>query len=105
MSATIHINPVAPQKLTMVCGASSACPDMTAVVSSVLKLLRPDAQMVSLTATLSNQTHDSCMCSHVFALGDVDLAGPYKIYAVHTLSGGGTVRSDTQQFQVLDNFA
>jgi len=99
----IHVNPVAPQMLTMACAAGGACPDMTAVLSSVLMLQKPSGKVATLAASISQQTSASLTLSHIFAPGEVDKVGTYRIYAIHTLAVG-TVRSDVQQFDAIDSF-
>jgi|ERR1017187_5101439 hypothetical protein len=101
--ASIHINPISPQALVMTCSAGGACPDMTAVVSSVIQLLKPDGTTRPLSVTISNKTPASLVLTHLFQTGDLDQVGVYKAYVVHTLPVG-QVRGDTQTITVLDNF-
>ena len=103
MATTIHINPVAPQKLVMVCAAGGSLPDMTLVQSAVLKLKKPTGQVLTLAADITSKTQPSLRLSHVFNAGEVDKVGPYKVYAIHTLAVG-SVRSDVQTFQAIESF-
>ena len=101
---TIHVNPVSPQKLVMTCTPSAACPDMSVVRSTVLKLKKPTGGVVmDLATTVVSQSSASLTVAHLFAAGDVDKAGLYKVYPLHTLDIG-SVRGDVQQFQALDPF-
>ena len=100
---TIHVNPVAPQKLTMTCSAGGACPDMTLVQSSVLRLKKPNGATLTLATDTTQQSAQSLTVSHVFAPGEVDKVGTYRIYAIHTLVVG-TVRGDVQAFDAIDSF-
>lgn len=103
MATTIHINPVAPQKLVMTCAAGGSLPDMTLVMSSVLKLKKPTGVALTLAADITAKTQASITLSHVFNAGEVDKVGEYKVYAVHALAVGN-VRSDVQKFQAIDSF-
>ena len=101
---TIHVNPLSPQKLVMTCTPSSACPDMSAVQSTVLKLKKPiGGVVVDLPTTITSKSSASLTVEHMFAPGDVDKAGIYRVYPVHTLAVG-VVRGDVQQFTALDPF-
>lgn len=103
MPASIHVNPISPQALVMTCNAGGACPDMTAVVGSVLKLLKPDGTATMLAVTITNQSRASLTIIHQFQLGDLDQVGTYKVYAIHSLPVG-QVRGDTQTITVIDDF-
>ena len=101
---TIHVNPLSPQKLVMTCTTSPACPDMSAVLSTVLRLKKPIGNVViDLPTTITSKSTTSLTAEHLFVQGDVDKVGVYKIFPVHQLAVG-SVRGDVQQFTALDPF-
>ena len=104
-SQVIHVGALDPQGIFFLSTPSDICPDMTTVVSSVLWLEGPGASKVQLTAAVYIQTVAALALVHPFQTNDVPAAGLYRVYAAHTLAGGGTVRSErTQMFTVLDQF-
>lgn len=104
MGATIHVNPMSPQKIVMKCTAGDAANDMRQVTSSVFRLKRPDGTIATLTAIISDQVQASLTLSHLFEVGDVPKVGVYKIFPVHTVPTG-MIRGATQQFEAVTDFA
>lgn len=78
---------------------------MSLVQSSSLVLSDPNGDIKTLAATISDKSATSLTLTHLFALGDVSIVGTYSVYPLHTLAAGGAIRGNTQQFQVLAQFA
>ena len=82
----------------MACSPSDALKDMTRVASSVIRLMKPDGTVITLTTT-GAATKGLLTLTHPFVLGDVDQVGTYKVRPVHALVDGFTVKGSVTQFQ------
>ncbi len=106
MTASIHIDPVAPQSLLLnLTPAVAGDIDLSTVSAAVLHVQTPQNGYAeeTWTASLSNQTTTTLRLTHIFIAGEADTAGPYTVVAVLTCTAG-TVKGDPVVFTVKGKY-
>lgn len=105
-AGSLRVGQVAPQTywVTVSQGGSLASFNFTTVSAASIKLVKPSGATQTWATSLSAQTATGLTATHTLALGDLDEAGVYTAYLLMTVPGG-TIRSETGQFYVAEEFA
>ena len=72
---------------------------MTEIVSSIIRVKKPDGTVVAMTADRVSVGKDALVLRHPFAVGDVDQVGIYSLRPLHS-GAFGTIRGAIVQFKV-----
>lgn len=100
----LHVGATSPLGITLLATPVQGGPDLSTVLSAVIKVQRPDGQPVSWPGTLGTFSALGLPISYAFAPGDVSIDGNWQAYALLTLPNGGYGRTDTAFFNVAKEF-
>ena len=78
--------------------------DVSTTSSKLLKFFKPDKSIVSKTASFVTDGTDGKI-KYTTVSGDLDQAGPWKVQAVLTFSGGEVWSSDIDKVTIHPNLA
>jgi hypothetical protein len=85
----IHLNALSPYSLRYTVTSNDADFDLSTVTAARFEVLRPDGSTDTWSSLLlENQSVTSVDLVRVFASGDVDIAGLYKLIPYLTVPGG-----------------
>lgn len=101
--ADIHVDAVAPYALRYDVTSDDAAFDLTTPTAARFEVLKPDGEEVTWSATLSDQLAASATLTHVFAPGDVDTPGDYRIEPRMDTPGGEFV-AEVRVLRVRERF-
>lgn len=101
----LRVGMVAPNAYELNLSADGIDVDLTQVASASFKTQRPRGGSTSTwAATLGTPTATTLKLTHIFASGELDVTGTWAIYAVLTLTGGGTLTTPVLQLPVVGEF-
>jgi hypothetical protein len=106
----IHAKSISPVGWPVRLVASAGVPDLSVIVSAVLKVRRPSGNVAtwSLRKTAEVATGSGTVqmdFDHLFGTGDIDAPGRYSAYVEVTTSGGDTYRwGNTMELPVVAAF-
>lgn len=78
--------------------------NFTLVTSAVFVVRKSNGDRVEWAATISNKTTTTIRLTYVLAIDDLQIDGPFVIYARLNLTGGGFLKSDPRVWAVRDEF-
>lgn len=77
--ADIHLDAVAPYALRYEATSDDAAFDLTTPTAARFEVLKPDGEELTWSATLSDQQTTTATLTHIFAAGELDIPGDYRI--------------------------
>lgn len=89
----LYVGATSPEPLRVTTEQGDTGFDLSTVTAGEIRVKKPNGAIATLAATITAQSPTSITLSHTFAAGEIDVAGPWHIYARHTVPGG-FVRSE-----------
>lgn len=78
--------------------------DFTTVSAAVMKITKPDGTKATWTTGLTAQSATGLTARHLFADGDLDQVGSYRVWLLMTVPGGNA-RTEVDRFYVKEEDA
>lgn len=101
----IYVGAVSPEAARATIAAGSSGMSFTTATSARFRVKRPDGSIVYWPAAITSQADKSITFVHPYDVGDLDVAGEYRVLPQILYPGGGQLNATVQKLTVTDPFA